>query len=651
MKFEYTFTDSPVLAEQADELFRSAQADLARRADRIMMFLLAAEWPALVITAMALAPFTWDGVNGRINPHFLAALLAGPMFIGPAIFLAWRYPGGACRHALAAAQILVSVVLIDVTNGRIESHFHVFGSLAILAFYRDWKVLVTASAITAVDHLVRGYWFPQSVYGVFTINPWRWAEHAFWVVFENSFLIINSATSMREMRMVAIREAQLSWGAYYDVLTGLPNRRALEARFTTAVETSAIAARAILFIDLDRFKHANDTLGHAIGDILLKQVAARLSSALDPGATLARIGGDEFVVFLDCYETGDAPENQASKLLASLTRQFDVQGHQLLLSASVGISLYPDHGTDLRELQERADRAMYVAKAHGRNQAFVFSTEVARRELILQDIARDLSHSLSRGEITLCFQPLMHRSGKLSGFEALVRWTHPVHGAVSPADFIPMAERSGYINSLGDWVLQEACRQCIHWNEQGDDLGVAVNVSSVQLEQPHFASRVLQIIGDSGLDPSRLTLELTESVLIGDVSKAISQLADLRQRGVRVALDDFGTGYSSLSYLSALPADTIKLDRSFLMRETEGTAFLIQSIIEMAHGIGLKIIAEGVETRDQRNRLQDLACDGMQGFYFSPPIPAAKVDGYLNDYWSDRSGPERPSNVPLLTEV
>lgn len=629
MKIDYKMSDSPALLEQAAENFQAAHSGLSHRVDRLMRWLLAAEWPALVLTALILDPFRWEGRQSHLNPHFCAALLAGPLFICPAILLSYRFPIGLSRHVLAVAQILVSVLLIDVTNGRIESHFHIFGSLAILAFYRDWRILVTASVVTAADHFVRGFWFPESVYGILTASPWRWIEHAFWVAFEDLFLIINGATSIREMRLVAMREAQLSWGAYYDVLTGLPNRRALLERFDSAIAKSRGAAHAVLFIDLDHFKQANDTLGHGIGDKLLQQVTGRLGSVLNPGATLARIGGDEFIAFLETDASPSLPLEQADRLLSVLCEPFDVEGHRLLLSASIGIALYPEHGTELGALQELADRAMYVAKGHGRNQAVVFSEAVETREEFLRDVSHDLSHAHSRGEMQLHFQPLIHRSGTLTGFEALLRWIHPVHGMIQPMDFIPLAEKSGYMDTLGEWVLQEACRECAVWNEHGLGLGVAVNISAVQFESGNFATRVLDALRRSKVDPSLLTLELTESLLIRERVAVGQELAKLRLHGVRIALDDFGTGYSSLSYLSTIPADIIKLDRSFLERETQVSTEVIQSIIELSHRIGLRVIGEGVESPRQSDYLSGMGCDEMQGFYFGRPIPSNEVGAYM----------------------
>jgi diguanylate cyclase (GGDEF)-like protein len=642
MNYAFRVSDSPALTAQASENFHALVRNLTLRADLILAWLLAVEWPALVITALIVSPRTWTGASSSLHPHLLAALLAGPAFILPAILLAIRQPGRhLTRHVLASAQILVSILLIDVTGGRIESHFHIFGSLAILAFYRDWRVLVTASAITAADHFIFGYWWPQSVYGVLTTSPWRWIEHAFWVVFEDFFLILMNRTSIQEMWTVATREAQLSWGAYYDFLTGLPNRRALQERFEALSADNAAFRGAVMFIDLDRFKHANDTLGHTIGDKLLTQVANRLSAVLGPDQMLARIGGDEFIVLLErvLLERGDAhgaaPDSSdcdplANRLLSAIAQPFEVEGRRLFLSASIGISFYPDHGAQLDQLQDRADRAMYVAKAQGRGGYMVFSSEVARREMLVHEIELDLHYALSRREIRLNFQPLFDRGGVLTGFEALARWSHPKHGEVPPSDFIPMAERSGQILELGEWVLDEACRSCAAWNEDGRRLGIAVNVSGYQFDQNDFPEMVRRILERTPLDPALLTLEITESVLIRSMDRARRHLSAMRGSGIRIALDDFGTGYSSLSYLTSLPADTIKLDRSFLNREFGNADAVIESVIDMAHRLNLSVVAEGVESERQRERMKDLQCDQMQGFFFSPPVSFEEASAIID---------------------
>jgi diguanylate cyclase (GGDEF)-like protein len=619
------------LKRRAARYFQHAIDDLSRQVDRMFAWLLAAEWIGMVATGLVVEPRVWNGGESSIHPHLLAAILSGPLFIFPAIAMAIYYPSlRLTRHMIAAAQIVVSGVAIDVTGGRIETHFHIFGSLAFLAFYRDWRVLATASVLTAADHFARGIWWPKSAYGVLTISPWRWAEHTWWVVFEDFFLVLATKRSVNEMWAVATSKAHLHAGAYHDVLTGLANRRLLEERFDSHPGRERETKRAVLFIDLDRFKQANDTLGHGVGDKLLMLVARRLTAAVSRTDTIARVGGDEFVALLEEISGVEDALETGSQVLGVLATPFQVDGHELLLSASVGIALCPEHGTALSTLQERADRAMYVAKSQGRNQCAVFSSEVARREEVLNEIGRDLYQALSRGELLLYFQPLVERDAQLTGFEALLRWMHPVHGCMPPSDFIPMAERSGLIIPIGEWVLKEACRNCVKWQQNGPmPLGVAVNVSAVQIEQAGFADRVMEILKEAALEPSRLTLELTESILIQDTENTRRQLASLRRAGVRVALDDFGTGYSSLSYLVTLPADTIKLDRSFVNREFANAPAVIESIIQMAHRVGLRVVGEGVETTAQRDRLLDMNCDEMQGFYFSQPLPCGQVEEYI----------------------
>lgn len=627
-----------VAAEYARTMFRERTAIV----DRMMQWLLAAEWLGMIITALTVSPRVWNGAASSLHPHVWAALLAGPAFILPAIAIAYLYPQRrVTRHVLAAAQIFVSILLIDCTGGRIETHFHVFGSLALLAFYMDWQVLLTATVITAVDHFVRGVWWPQSVYGVLTVSPWRWLEHAGWVLFEDFFLVIAARQGVRDIRAMALAKARLYEGASHDVLTGVANRRTLQERFDTWVDAEPAGTGGVIFIDLDRFKQANDTLGHTVGDKLLSLVASRLAAVVGAAGLLARIGGDEFVVFLD-GATGAEAAALGQALVASLASPFHVGEHELLLSASAGVSLYPDHGTSLAALQERADRAMYVAKSRGRNRCVAFSSEVSKREGTMKEIARDLHGALSNGQFYLHYQPLMHRDGSVAGFEALVRWEHPQQGTIAPSDFIPLAESTGLIVSLGEWVLAEACRKCLTWQRPGHAaLGVAVNVSAMQFEEADYPERVFATLSETGLDPALLTLELTESVLTRNTERARAHLLRLRLAGIRVALDDFGTGYSSLSYLAQLPADLIKLDRSFLNSQLPESNTIIQSVVTLAHRLGMRVVAEGVETPAQNEVLLDLKCDEFQGYYFSTPLAASAVDEMLDR----RSAFSEPSDV------
>jgi diguanylate cyclase (GGDEF)-like protein len=591
----------------------------------MMSWLLALEWAGMIVIAMVLSPRTWSGSESHIHPHLWAAILSGPAFILPAILLTVIYPTRQLtRHAIAVAQMLVSALLIDITGGRVETHFHIFGSLAFLAFYRDWRVLMTASAVIAANHLIGGFLWPEALYGVLTVSPWRWVEHAWWVVFEDCFLIVGG-----------MREGRLDWGAHHDTLTGLGNRLLLQECYL-ALPDLPNTKRALLFIDLDHFKQANDTLGHAVGDKVLMLVAQRLVEAVGSRAVLARIGGDEFAALLDNVAGPEEAIKTGNLILAALSVPFRVDEHELMLSASVGISLYPDQGTDLATLQECADSAMYFAKRQGRNACAVFSAEIDERETVLREIRRDLYRALPRGEFSVHFQPVVDREAGLAGFEALLRWTHPVHGRVAPADFIPMAESAGLIAGIGEWVLTEACRECRTWQRRGHPpVSVGVNVSAVQFELPGFPGRVIEILRECDLDPALLTLELTEGIIVRDMAFAAQQLGGLRALGVRISLDDFGTGYSSLSYLASLPVDTVKLDRSFLNRDSASDSAIVQSVIDLAHGIGMRVVAEGVETLFQSNRLKELNCDELQGFYFSRAIPADALAGYLDSIQTD----------------
>jgi diguanylate cyclase (GGDEF)-like protein len=614
-----------------EENFRASFDARAAQVDRMMIWLLGAEWLGMIAVAAIIAPFSWDGNRGTVNPHLLAALLSGPAIILPIVGIALLYPAGSfARHAIAVGQMLVSALLIDCTGGRIETHFHIFGSLAFLAFYRDPRVLVTASAVTVFNHLLGGVWWPQSVYGVLTISPWRWVEHLWWIAFEDFFLLLSIKSGLREARLLARNAAVLYLGASHDVLTGLANRRLLRERFEQVARRDGAEKCAILFVDLDRFRHANDTLGHAAGDRLLVLLSARFSETIGVAGTVARIGGDEFVILLDRLAGLAEAEATARRVLRVLTKPFHVEGHTILLSASVGISLAPDHGTNLAVLQERADRAMYIAKSQGRNQYVAFSEAVCNRERLSREIGIDLAGAMERDEFELYFQPLMRRNGRLAGFEALLRWRHPNHGIILPTDFIPVAEESGLIERLGDWVLGEACRACRRWQTPGQaPVGVAVNVSAQQFEQPDYPDRVLEAVEAAGIEPALLTLELTESVLVKSPRQAREHLVRLREAGVQIALDDFGTGYSSLSYLTELPADLIKLDRSFLRGELAESHAVVESIVNLAHRLNLEVVAEGVETLAQKQGLTDLDCDQFQGFYFSRPVTESEVAGLI----------------------
>ncbi len=420
--------------------------------------------------------------------------------------------------------------------------------------------------------------------------------------------------------------------AFYDTLTGLPNRRLLMDRLSHAQVTSARSRQygGLLFIDLDNFKDLNDTLGHDVGDLLLEQVALRLVSCLREGDTAARFGGDEFVVMLEDLSENDADaarqaELVAEKILSRLNAPYELVGRQHSSSPSIGITLFSGALLGVDELLKRADVAMYQAKAGGRNTLRFFDPQMQAAVLARAALDADLRLGLQRDELLLHYQPVVDGDNQIVGYEALLRWRHPGRGMVLPGEFITMAEQTGLILSIGQWVLRTACRQLVSWAEQPAtrQLSLAVNVSARQFRQGDFVSQVLAVLDETGVDPQYLKLELTESVLISDVEDAIRKMGLLRERGVRFALDDFGTGYSSLSYLKRLPLDQLKIDQGFVrdVLTDPNDAAIVRTILALAQSLDLQAVAEGVETEGQRQFLLDSGCTVFQGYLFGRPGP------------------------------
>ncbi len=420
--------------------------------------------------------------------------------------------------------------------------------------------------------------------------------------------------------------------AFYDTLTGLPNRRLLMDRLAHAQVTSTRNKRygALLFIDLDNFKDLNDTLGHDVGDMLLEQVALRLVSCLREGDTAARFGGDEFVVMLEDLSDNDndaarQAELVAEKILARLNAPYELVGRQHNSSPSIGITLFAGAVLGVDELLKRADVAMYQAKAAGRNTLRFFDPGMQAAVLARAALDADLRLGLQREELLLHYQPVVNGGSQIVGYEALLRWRHPTRGMVLPGEFIPMAEQTGLILAMGEWVLRAACRQLVTWAQQPATarLSLAVNVSARQFRQSDFVATVQAVLDETGVDPQYLKLELTESVLISDVEDAIRKMGLLRRRGVRFALDDFGTGYSSLSYLKRLPLDQLKIDQGFVrdVLTDPNDAAIVRTILALAQSLDLQAVAEGVETEGQRQFLLDNGCTVFQGYLFGRPGP------------------------------
>ncbi|BBE49783.1 putative signaling protein [Ferriphaselus amnicola] len=420
---------------------------------------------------------------------------------------------------------------------------------------------------------------------------------------------------------------QTIWNlAHHDALTGLPNRSLLQDRILQAIHQAHREGHklAVLFLDLDHFKHINDSLGHHVGDALLQVAAQRIESCLREGDTVARLGGDEFVVLLPSFQSDADVVMVADKILEELGKPFEIDGHGLHIGVSIGISQYPRDGKEPGHLMRMADAAMYHAKANGRNNAQFFTEQidsVARERL---QVENGLRLAIQQGELRLYYQPLVDlKTNVVVGMEALIRWEHPERGLLSPGSFVEIAEDTGLISIIGEWILGEACHQAKQWNDQGFALQVAINLSVRQFDSGNLHQTIVHALRQSGLPARQLKLEITESTMISNIEETSQLLERLRSLGIQIAIDDFGTGYSSLSYLKRFPIDTLKIDQSFVRDigvDTDDEA-IVTAIIAVAHSLKMGLVAEGIETERQLDFLRGLGCDIGQGYYFSKPLP------------------------------
>ena len=429
-------------------------------------------------------------------------------------------------------------------------------------------------------------------------------------------------------------EKQLEYRAYYDSLTGLPNRLLFRDRL---VHSLAHAKRnrvgvAVMYLDIDHFKLVNDALGHSFGDRLLADIARRLQSALRASDTISRIGGDEFSILLPEVVSAEAVAGVARKVLDSLAQPFRIEHHDLFVTASVGISCFPTDGDDAETLLKCADAAMYRAKELGRNQAQLFTASMNERYVRRLALEQHLHHAIERDQLELYYQPVFDRARRrYVSVEALLRWRDPVRGIVAPSEFVGLAEETGMIIPIGAWALRTACRQLREWQQQGLGLRMAVNISAVQLQQRDFAGVVRDALEESGIQPEMLQLEITESAAMQNFELSMETMRELRAMKVGIAVDDFGTGQSSLIYLKHFPIDTVKIDKEFLREVTfdDTAAAIVSYVINLAHTLQLKVVAEGVETEEQYTFLRHFACDMMQGYLFSKPLQVRDVVPFL----------------------
>ena len=444
-------------------------------------------------------------------------------------------------------------------------------------------------------------------------------------------IIFRDVTAAREMSQA------MAYSAQHDFLTGLPNRVVLNDRLSQAIAHAQrhLKKVAILFLDLDGFKHINDSLGHQIGDELLQSVARHLAGCVRDSDTVSRQGGDEFVVLLSEMDQPEQAAIAARRMLQAVAQTHTVDQHSLHVTASIGISVYPDDGHDATVLIKSADTAMYQAKAGGRHSYQFFRAAMTVRAVERQLIEEGLRLALEEQQFALHYQPKIDLiTGQITGAEALLRWAHPTRGPIPPLQFIPIAEDTGLIQPIGRWVLHEACRQARAWVDAGlPALTMAVNVSAIEIRTDRFLDTVIDILEETGLDPGLLELELTESVLMKHAESAASILKSLRGKGVQLAIDDFGTGYSSLSYLRKFPIDALKIDRSFIHQVTSAPeeSRIITAVIGLGRSLNLRVVAEGVETQEELSFLQSHRCDEAQGYYFSRPVAAESFAALLEE--------------------
>ena len=466
---------------------------------------------------------------------------------------------------------------------------------------------------------------------------------------------------MRDISEAKSAEDRIRGLAFYDALTHLPNRCLLLDRVRQALTTSARTGRmvALLFVDLDNFKKLNDTLGHQAGDLTLQEVAHRITNCIGPSDTLARLGGDEFVVLIEgLSEVSDQAAAEATivgeKILAAVDLPYLLNGRECLSTASIGISVFSDHQESADDALQKAELAMYHAKACGRDTIRLFSAALQDAVKSRAAMEEDLRHAIRFSQFLLYYQSQVDH-GRLVGAEALIRWKHPTRGILAPGEFILLAEETGLILPLGTWVIETACTQIAAWADRKEtaDITVSVNISALQFRQPDFVEQVMSALNRSGANPRNLTLELTESMLVNDVESTIAKMSHLMAHGLKFSLDDFGTGYSSLSYLKRLHLDQLKIDKSFVrdLLADNSSGAIAQAIIALGRAMGLAVIAEGVETEEQRDFLSRLGCDSFQGYLFSRPQPVDQFEELMHYFPGIHASIPRHPGTPLSLQA
>ncbi|MFH0708923.1 MAG: EAL domain-containing protein [Pseudomonadota bacterium] len=602
------------------------------QADKVMLVLLAIHWfIAIFITSISYDTYKYG-------------LLSGGLILLP-LLVAYRYFSGTqvMRALVAVGLMLFSLVFIQQHLGRIEMHFHVFIAMAMLTLYKDIIPVFVAAATTIVHHIVFNYLqlYEVSLFDmpVMIFNYGCGFDivllHAVFVIAE-AFVLgyiiklqIEYAVELnRSENEISGLNKNLSYTSLHDSLTGLANRQSLYSQLTLMVDNANRykIKFAVLFLDLDHFKNINDTLGHNVGDTLLKAVSKKLTSIVRGNDVVSRIGGDEFIVIVNDVNNHASLEQVIVKILEAFRTEWIIKGHILRLSTSIGVAIYPDDSHDINELMKYADIAMYKSKAEGRDQFSFFTTELNHQIHEEVNIANDMQRALKKEEFVLFYQPKIEiETGKIIGSEALIRWKHPKKGLISPISFIPIAENTGFILSLGTWVINETVKMIRRMENAGfNDVHVSCNVSTRQFQNVNLYADIEYAMQTNGINPTLFAIEITESIMMEYLETTLDVLKKIKTLGIHICMDDFGTGYSSLSYLRKFPIDSLKIDKSFVDDITEGSDnehILINTIIAMGQTLNLHVIAEGVEKEYQMEYLREKGCAYYQGYYFSKPVP------------------------------
>lgn len=616
------------------------------QADRVMLVLFVIQWMAITfVTSMTYQTYLYGFIGGGL--------------ITLASFLIYReYQGTRLMRITAAiAMMLFSVIVIQQHLGRIEMHFHVFIAMAILSLYKDIVPVAVAGVTTLLHHLVFNFLqqYEISFFGmpVVVFNYGCGIDivllHGIFVAAELVVIayiikiqIEYGIELNRSEKEISGLNEELSYTSMHDTLTGLPNRQNLQAKLNLMVANANRNKTkfAVLFLDLDHFKNVNDTLGHEVGDALLKTVAKKLKTIVRTNDIVSRIGGDEFIIVLNDVRDISMLENVIIKILEAFRKEWIIQGHFLRLSVSIGAAIFPDDSRDINELMKFADIAMYKAKSEGRDQFSFFTGELNRKIHEEVEIASDMFRALEEKEFVLHYQPKIEiATGRIIGAEALIRWNHSKKGLIFPNQFIQIAENNGFILKLGTWIIGETARMIRRLNDAGYyDVHVSCNVSTRQFQDLHMYSDIESAIAENEIDSSLFAIEITESVMMQYLEVTLEVLRKIKSLGVHICMDDFGTGYSSLSYLQKFPIDSLKIDKSFvdaIVENGDNDNILINTIIAMGHTLNLNVIAEGVEYAYQKEYLRNRGCPYYQGYHFAKPVPEKEFFALLEKNHSE----------------